>query len=104
VALFIFLSSISGKYGLFSLFFNLSALAAPIGLSNLFNVLSSSSQVDIQGKVMGFAQSFQALAGVIVPFAGGVLANISINTIYPLSAAILLLAALFLFRQKVLSH
>ena len=101
VALFVFLCSISRQYGLFSLFFALSALAAPVSFSNLLNVLSSSAQTSIQGKVMGFAQSFQALAGVIVPFAGGMLANISINTIYPLSGALLLLASLLLIRHKI---
>lgn len=99
VAIFIFLCSMSGQYAIFSLFYSISALAAAMSLSNLFNVLSSSAHSDVQGKVMGFAQSFQALAGVIVPFAGGVLANVSINTIYPLSAALLLLSCLLLFRR-----
>ncbi len=101
VALFIFLSSISQPYGLFSLFFALSALAAPVSYSNLLNVLSSSTGSTVQGKVMGFAQSFQALAGVIVPFGGGMLANISINTIYPLSGALLVLGSLLLIRHKI---
>lgn len=101
VAFFIFLCSISSQFGLFSLFFALSALAAPVSFSNLLNVLSSSAHTNIQGKVMGFAQSFQALAGVIVPFGGGLLANISINTIYPLSGALLVLASLLLIRHKI---
>jgi DHA1 family tetracycline resistance protein-like MFS transporter len=100
VALFIFLCSISSQFWLFSLFFSLSALSAPIGLSNIFNILSSSAHSDIQGKVMGFAQSFQALAGVVIPFAGGALANISINTIYPLSGFLLLISCWLLLRQK----
>lgn len=96
VALFLFLCSLSTQFSLFALFFAISALAASVSLSNLFNVLSSSAHSDIQGKVMGFAQSFQALAGIIVPFAGGLLANVSIQTIYPLSAALLLLSGLLL--------
>jgi DHA1 family tetracycline resistance protein-like MFS transporter len=100
LAVGVFLCSLSSQYWLFSLFFALSALAAPISLSNILNEVAISSPAEIQGKAMGFSQSFQALAGIIVPFAGGAIANLSIDAIYPLSAFLILFSCLLLFRSK----
>ncbi|MBX7066228.1 MAG: MFS transporter [Parachlamydiales bacterium] len=93
------LSSLSTTYMLFSVFFTLSALLSPVSLSNLFNLVSQSAPKEYQGKAMGFSQSFFSLCGLLVPLAGGLLADISIYALYPISAIILLLASLLLWKK-----
>ena len=96
----IVLSSLSSHYLPFSLFFSLSALSAPVSLSNILNLVSASATPSIQGKAMGFTQSFQALGGAIVPFLGGVLANYSIASIFPTGAALLFISCLILAKKR----
>ncbi len=100
VAFIVFICSLIQDYPVFSLLFAVSALAAPISLSNILNEISFSAPSSMQGKAMGFGQSFQALAGIIVPFAGGAIANFSIHAIYPIGAFLLLLSCLILWRCK----
>ena len=95
-SLFVFLSGIASQYFFFGLFFWATALAAPVSLSNLLNVVSISAPRSIQGKAMGFTQSIQALAAIIVPLVGGELANLSISSIFPISAALLLCSSIYL--------
>lgn len=101
LAIAVGLCGISSEYWLFSFFFAISALAGSISLSNILNEVATSAPLSVQGKAMGFAQSFQALAGIIVPFAGGMIANLSIAAIYPLNAALLVISFLLLWSRKV---
>lgn len=95
------LSGLSKSYLLFSIFFTLSALFSSVSLSNLMNLVSLSAPKEYQGKAMGFSQSFFSLCGIIVPFSGGLLADVSIKLLYPVSAFMLLLASLFLYKKRL---
>jgi MFS transporter, DHA1 family, tetracycline resistance protein len=99
-ALFLLLSQTTQNYLNFSIFYWIGTFAAPAALSNILNLVSSAAPKKIQGKAMGFTQSFQALAGVIVPLAGGLIAKIDIKLILPLSISLLLLSCLFLFFKR----
>jgi predicted MFS family arabinose efflux permease len=99
-AVFIFLAGFTENYFLFGLFFWISCLSAPISISNILNIVSSSATPGMQGKAMGFSQSFQALAAVLVPFLGGELANISVGLIFPLSAILLFVASSLVYLAK----
>jgi len=100
-AVFIFLASWSSSYFIFSLFFCFAALAAPISFSNNFNLVSQSAPEGIQGKVMGFTQSFQSVASVIVPLAGGFLAKWDIRSIFPIASALLFISFLIVLGCRV---
>ncbi len=100
VASFILLLSMSSRFAMFSLLFTVTALASPVSLSNLLNLLSASAPPAIQGKTMGFSQSFFALSGILVPIIGGILANLSIKAIYPISSLFLFFAVVLLVRKK----
>ncbi|EKE08154.1 MAG: hypothetical protein ACD_17C00315G0001, partial [uncultured bacterium] len=98
-AVLIFLSLVSKQYFFFGFWFWMSALLAAVTLSNLFNLVALSAPSRVQGKAMGFSQSFQALAGFVVPFLGGAIANVSISWIYPLSFVLLLFSFFLLLRN-----
>lgn len=99
-ALFIFLGSFFSNYLAFSFFFWLATLSAPASVSNYLNLVSSAASENMQGKAMGFTQSFQALAAVIVPLFGGILAKKEISLIFPAGGLFLILAFLYLLLKK----
>ncbi len=88
-AFFMFLAAFSSEYLIFSFFFWITAITAQISISNLLNLVSEAAPKEVQGKVMGFTQSLQAVASIVVPLVGGLLANFSISLIFPLSASLL---------------
>lgn len=100
-AFFILSTTLTDDYFTFSLLFWIATLSAPVGLSTMLNIVSSSVPGSIQGKVMGFTQSFQSLAGVLVPLAGGSLAKIDIGLIFPVGSILLFLAFLLLFFKTI---
>ncbi len=100
-ATFIMLSSWTSHFVVFSVIYCFSALAAPISFSNNLNLVSLSAPEGIQGKAMGFSQSFQSLAGVIVPLAGGLLAKWDIRLIFPIASLLLFIAVFLLLGSKV---
>jgi MFS transporter, DHA1 family, tetracycline resistance protein len=83
MALFILIAGFTRNYFIYSLFFCLATLAGPSSMSCLLNFISSSATNGSQGKAMGFSQSFQALAALIVPFLAGIIAKINILWIFP---------------------
>lgn len=93
---FVLLTSTTDQYFIFSFFYWIATIAAPIGLSSSLNIISTTAPTNMQGRVMGFTQSFQALAGVMVPLAGGLLAILDIGSIFPIAGILLLLAFLIL--------
>lgn len=95
-ALFIFLGSLASSYWLFTLCFWLATLVSPISACNLFAHISSSASSEIQGKVNGFGQAFQAFAAILVPLLAGKLASLKIGLVYPVAAALLFIAFLVL--------
>jgi MFS transporter, DHA1 family, tetracycline resistance protein len=95
-ALFLLLTLLWPSYSAFCLLFGIATFTAPASMSNILNLVSSSAPEKIQGKAMGFTQSFQALAGVLVPLLGGAIARIDIKLILPLGASLLLLSCLML--------
>ncbi len=93
-------ASFSSSYPVFSILFALCAFAAPVSFSNCLNLVSLSAPDAIQGKAMGFSQSFQAAAGIAVPLAGGLIAQWNIGAIFPLAAAFLFITFLILLVCK----
>lgn len=93
-------ASFSSSYPVFSIAFALCALAAPVSFSNCLNLVALSAPDTIQGKAMGFSQSFQAVAGIAVPLAGGVIAQWNIGAIFPLASAFLFLTFFILLLCK----
>lgn len=99
-AVCILLTTWTHSYFLFSLFFCPSAIFASISMSNNLNLVSMSAPKQLQGTAMGFSQSYQALAGALVPIIGGFLAKWDIGLIFPISAGILFLSVLILMKNR----
>lgn len=93
---FILLASVTSQYFLFGCFFWIATLTAPIATSNMLTIVSQSAPESIQGKVMGFTQSFQSVAWALIPLIGGVVAKIDIKFIFPSAVLSLCLSFLIL--------
>jgi MFS family permease len=93
---FITASCWTTHYFAFSVLFCFSALSAPVSFSNILNLVSISAPNGLQGTAMGFTQSYQALAGALVPIIGGILAKWNISSIFPIGGGLLALSVLIL--------
>lgn len=99
-AVCVFLSHLAPSYLLFSLFYWIAAITAPSSLSSNINLVSFAAPPEVQGKIMGFTQSFQSVASLLIPFWGAWLARTNIAAIFPFSALFLFVSFCILLLNK----
>ncbi|MCI5052032.1 MAG: MFS transporter [Simkaniaceae bacterium] len=96
--LFLIASVFPSDYWVFGLIFGLIAFSASFAMSNSVNMISLNSHETIQGKALGLSQSVMSLGFFIGPLLGGMLANISILVLLPVSACIFVVGLIILLR------
>lgn len=98
-SVFLLASAFMPTFHTFVFVYSLSAIMGAVSLSSTFNLISISSPVTVQGKVMGLAQSMISLGFFLVPIFGAISGAISINTFYPISAIFMAVGLLILMKK-----
>ena len=66
----------------FAIFFGIGCIPSAFAWPNMINLISINAPENIQGKIMGISQSFQALGLIFATVFGGIVAGISLKSIY----------------------
>ncbi len=80
--LFVLGMAFSDSFYPFAIFFGIGCIPSAFAWPNMLNLISINAPENIQGKIMGISQSFQALGFIFATIFGGIIAGFSLGSIY----------------------
>ena len=101
---FLLLSVTVHSLPLFLLFFMAAVLCSALSWTNVFTTISLSVAPEVQGSIQGMNQSIGAIACIIGPIMGGLIAGYDTPYLFAFTGTSSLLAALFLIKKALKTH
>lgn len=93
--------ALSDSFYPFAIMFGIGCIPSAFAWPNMLNCISINAPENIQGKIMGISQSFQALGFIIATIFGGIIAGMSLKSIYYFAAFFVFVSFILILMKHI---